>query len=102
MPSVELPPATGIDFISDPQVIARDRAMLYGLRNVNVQLLPFNASYAMTPSKSQIVGDPPNLILPIGLQLGAPIANAAATTADNTRAINQLLSALRITTQLPS
>lgn len=102
MPAVPVPALTGVDFIRDPQVIAQQMAMLYGLRNLNVQLVIGQASQLFKPGISQITGSPPNLVLPLPLMLASPIANSTATAASVSAQLNLLLSALRATTQLPT
>lgn len=67
MPAIPVPPLTGLDFIKDPQVIAQQMAMLYGLRNLNVQLVVGQGSGALAKGVSQITGSPPSLVLPLPL-----------------------------------
>lgn len=65
MAAVKTPNLRGVDFIRDPQVIAQQMAMLYGLRNLSPQMVVAQSSQLFAAGFSPIVGDPPNLVLPM-------------------------------------
>lgn len=79
-----VPQLTGMDFIRDPQVIQQQIGLLYALRNMNVRLTVGQASQALASGVSQIVGNPPNLVLP--LPLVSPNGAWALPTGTFTRA----------------
>lgn len=65
MAALKQPILSGVDFIRDPQIIAQQISLLYGLRNLSPQMVVAQASQLFAAGFSPIVGDPPNLILPM-------------------------------------
>ncbi len=102
MGAIQKPNLRGIDFIKNPAVLAAQIDMLYGLRNLNVQLVTGQASQQLAVGVSQISGSPPNLVLPLPFKLSAPIADSSATAASVSAQLNLLLAAMRVRGDLPS
>lgn len=101
MSSVKQPKLTTKDFIMHPLLLDQQLALLYALRNLNFTIVPLSGSNALAPSASQIIGSPPNLIMPLPLMLDAPIADSSATAASVSTTLNLLLGAMRRRGDLP-
>lgn len=101
MASVTPPVLSGVDLITQRQLLQQQIDLLYALRNINVQLVVGQASQVFAPGVSPIVGSAPSLVLPLPLKLAAPIADSSATVASVSAKLNLLLAALRANGMLP-
>ena len=96
------PPQNLADLLSDPQRIRDAFELLSALAALQVHLVPPGNVAALAPGNRSIIGDPPNLILPLPLKFTTAIANSSATAASVSTQLNLLLAELRKTGQLPS
>ena len=99
--NIQIPANLG-SFLSDPQRIRDAIELLNALANLNVQLVSVQGTMSLAPAQKNIVGNPPNLVLPLPLMFSTSIADPSATAASCQTAIKELFTELRKTKMLPT
>jgi hypothetical protein len=91
------PPATLADLLQDPQRVRDANKALNLLLAAQVSI----TQPITTRGLESLIVSRENIVIPVPLQLSAPIADSAATAASASTQLNLLLAALRRTGQLP-
>lgn len=102
MPQIIQDPDTLAKLLQEPQRVRDAIALLNGLAQIQVILQPVGSARPLASGNRSIVGEPPNLVLPLPIAMQTAIADSTATAASVSAQLNLLLAALRLTKLLPS
>jgi hypothetical protein len=102
MPKTITVPASLAELLGDPQRVADAIALVSALGQLEVHLVPPGNARTLAPGNKAIVGDPPNLILPLPLKFRGPIPDCTDVPASIGATVRAIQAELRANSQLPS